>query len=81
MIGIEKSGRIYIYALPIDGRLAPRGLADLVTHSMKHDLLEACTACFLLATSEPDIAKAIVPTNCRTSWRNKGRGQNCLINI
>lgn len=47
MFGIEKSGRIFIYALPIDGRLAHRGLADLVTHAMKHDLLKGDTYLFI----------------------------------
>ena len=47
MIGIEKSGRIFIYALPIDGRLAHRGLADLVTNSMKRDLLQGDISLFI----------------------------------
>ncbi|MBC7661148.1 MAG: IS66 family insertion sequence element accessory protein TnpB [Chitinophagaceae bacterium] len=47
MIGIEKLDRIFIYVLPIDGRLAHRGLAYRVTHTMKHDLLKGDVYLFI----------------------------------
>lgn len=41
------SGRIFIHTAPIDGRLAHRGLSFLVTHEMRHDLLNGDTFVFI----------------------------------